>query len=104
VALENMTARLVDDHVHAQRLWTHLKQADEALVGALPPQTNILMVDVSHRKDMRPAQGWPAVLGRHGVHVRERDASTLRAVLHRHVSTDDVDAAAEILVRVLNSA
>lgn len=103
VALEKMTARLVDDHRHAQRLWEHLHHAGEGLVSGAPPQTNILMIDVSHLAEIRPAQDWRTVLGQHGVLVRQRDDSTLRAVLHRHISMNEIDEAADILVRVLGS-
>lgn len=99
VALEQMTDRLVEDHLNARRLWTGL--SDSGWVGAEPPETNIVMLDVSRLAAHRPAQAWATLLAEHGVLLRARDARTLRAVTHRHVSAEQVDAAAGILRKVL---
>ncbi|HSV81653.1 MAG TPA: threonine aldolase family protein [Ramlibacter sp.] len=101
VALKQMTDRLADDHRHASRLWEQLARGGSGLVAETPPATNILMIDVSARSARAPADGWLAELERQGVRLRARDAGTLRAVLHRHISADDVDAAAAVILRVL---
>jgi threonine aldolase len=98
VALEQMTGRLADDHLAAQRLWAGL--ADTGLVGPEPPATNIVLLDVT-RLAGHTAAASVEQLAAHGVLLRARDAGTLRAVTHRHVSADDADAAAGIVRRVL---
>ena len=88
-ALDHHVARLAEDHANAQRLAAGLHGLSG--VSALPPQTNIVFVDLAADKA-------PGAVDR----LRERGVLAtglykLRLVTHLDVSRDDVDSAIETL-------
>jgi threonine aldolase len=88
VAIEQMSARLAEDHVRAQRLAVAL---NERFPGAVDPgdvRTNI----VCARADRLPPT-FLAVLGSHGVRAGTIDPETVRLVTHKDVDDQDVDRA-----------
>ncbi|MEH3086690.1 MAG: GntG family PLP-dependent aldolase [Xylophilus ampelinus] len=89
VALTTMVDRLAEDHDRARRL----AQGIAAIPGlaANDPQTNIVQVDVGATG--RDAAAWERALRERGVLARPWGRQRLRCVTHRHVGTDDVDAA-----------
>ncbi|MBP7564540.1 MAG: threonine aldolase family protein [Burkholderiaceae bacterium] len=101
VALEQMCDRLAEDHGNARHLWALLRAADPRLVAPAAPQTNIVMVDLSHRGSVANAPAAIEALAAAGVLMRARDRVTLRAVTHRHVDRDAMGQAAARMLRVL---
>jgi threonine aldolase len=98
VALEQMVGRLRDDHETATLLWEELRILGPELVSTAPPETNIVLVDVSAARQRRSALEWLPVLEARGVKARARDDSTIRLVTHRHVTAADVRQAARAIV------
>jgi len=98
VALSDVS-RLHDDHVHARRLADGL--ADIAGIAVEPGavQTNIVMFRVTD-----PRFTWPvfvAAARSRGLALAELGHGRIRAVTHSGVSERDVDAAVDIVRRVL---
>jgi threonine aldolase len=92
IALEEMPARLIEDHANARLLAAAL--AEVPGVRAAEPQTNIVMVDVSGTS--RSAAEISAALKRVGVLMNPVNSTTLRAVTHCDVSRDDCARAAQL--------
>jgi threonine aldolase len=95
--LEHHRAGLADDHRRARAL----AAAVDGLGGArvVPPDTNILMVDL-------PRPVVPAVVARalaEGVRVSPWSATRLRAVTHRDVDDAQVARAGEVLAAALHA-
>jgi threonine aldolase len=92
-AIENNRDRLADDHARARRLGDLCADIDGITV--VPPDTNILMLDVS-----RPGLDAPAVVQRlavQGILVTAFTRSRVRAVTHLDVGDDDIDRAARAI-------
>lgn len=97
-ALERNLDRLVEDHEKAVLLADRL--ADHSAVRPLPPETNILMLDL-----LKPGVVAADVVGRlaaRGVRLVRFSDRRLRAVTHLDVSRDDVARAAAVIARVLD--
>jgi threonine aldolase len=93
-ALDHHVERLAEDHANARRLAEKLAACSALLVE--PPETNIVYFSV------RPGVEAKAVAARikeDGVWVLAVGPQRIRAVLHLHITTADVDAAAEKIVR-----
>jgi threonine aldolase len=95
--LEHHRAGLADDHRRARAL----AAAVDGVAGArvVPPDTNILMVDL-------PAPVVPAVVARAataGVRVSPWSATRLRAVTHRDVDDAEVARAGEVLADAIDA-
>ena len=88
-ALEHHVDRLADDHANARRLAEGLQSL--AGVTVLPPQTNIVFVDLVPEK----ADGVVSRLKAAG--VRCTGLYRLRFVTHLDVSRDDIDRAVAVL-------
>jgi len=89
-AIEQNRDRLADDHARARRLADLC--ADIPGLDVVPPDTNILMLDVT-----RPGLDAPAVVDRlagQGVLVTAFTRSRVRAVTHLDVDDADIDRAA----------
>ena len=102
VALEEMPARLADDHANARRL-------AEGLVGLpgiqLDPdrvRTNIVYIDF--QPETPPAADIAARLGRHGVRVLATGPDQIRAVTHHGICEDDIGRSLEVFAQVMGSA
>ena len=96
VALEQMVDRLAEDHVHARLLADAAREIAPAVVDPDQVRTNIVyLTDVD-------APALVAALKREGVLAGAMDARTVRLVAHADVARPDVEAAADVLRRVLS--
>jgi threonine aldolase len=94
--LEHHLPRLHEDHARAKRLAGRLAEAEG--VSVVPPDTNIVMVD------LRPGQSAGAVLDRAragGVLATPWSESRVRCVLHLDVGESACDRAADVLLDAL---
>lgn len=96
-ALEHNLGRLAEDHRHAALLAERL--AGHPRVRPLPPDTNIVMLDLTDGS--LTADAALARLGHAGVLVVPFGPRRLRAVTHLDVSRDDVMRAADVIATVL---
>jgi threonine aldolase len=96
-ALEHNLGRIAEDHANARRLADAL--ADCRGARPLPPETNILMLDLVREGDTSDAVA--ARLAARGVLVVPFGPKRLRAVTHLDVSAEDVEQAAEVMREVL---
>ena len=96
-ALDHNLGRIGEDHQNARRLATRLD--GHRSVKALPPDSNIVMLDLS-REDAS-AEAASAKLAKEGVLVSVYGPKRLRAVTHLDVSSADMDRAAEIIGKTL---
>ena len=99
-ALAHNLSRIVEDHANAQRLAAALD--GHPAVRPLPPDSNILMLDLLRETDT--ADAVIPKLAAAGVLVVPFGPKRLRAVTHLDVSAADVDRAARIIARVLGEA
>ena len=102
VALENMTTRLAEDHVTAQRLASALHAIDGSIVDPASVETNL--VRASMRASGRKAEQWSADLLQLGVRVSACSVWDLRFVTHRHISGADVDRAVDAVGKLWRAA
>jgi threonine aldolase len=93
-----MVNRLADDHANAKRLAEKLSKIDGLSVNTSKVQTNIVRSKTTGQGV--PAAKVAAMLAEHNVHVYAQQADTLRWVLHRHVTSTDVDEAVAAVARV----
>jgi len=96
-ALEANLGRLADDHANARRLAERL--TGHPAVRPLPPDSNILMLDLV--RDADTADAVIPRLAERGVLVVPFGPRRLRAVTHPDVSAADVDRAADVIAEVL---
>ena len=89
-ALDHGVARLEQDHCNARRLADALRGADGIELLA-EPETNMVLVRVAD------AEAFVSRAARGGVRVGAMGPKDVRAVTHLDVTSDDIDAAAEIL-------
>lgn len=96
-ALEHNLGRLAEDHDHAALLAARL--AGHPRVRPLPPDTNIVMLDLTD--GVLTADAILPRLAEAGVLVVPFGPRRLRAVTHLDVSRAEVERAAEVIARVL---
>ena len=94
-ALDCNVERLSEDHAKADTVAAALR--DHPGVTPVPPETNIVMLDLEHRGAAEAAQ----MLAQAGVLVSVYGPHRLRAVAHLGVTPKEVRTAAEIVARVL---
>ena len=94
-ALDHNLERIPEDHANARLLAEALQ--DHPRVRPVPPDTNIVMLDLIDRDAIQAAQ----MLGEVGVRLSVYGPARLRAVTHLGVSADAVSHAAETVARVL---
>ncbi|WP_394823578.1 low-specificity L-threonine aldolase [Pendulispora albinea] len=102
LAIDEMVARLADDHARARRLAEGIAAAGAPGFHVIPPATNIVLVR-AERADGSIAR----VVSRlrdEGVHVNRVNDVRLRAVLHRGIGDEDVERAASAFQRVLRGS
>ena len=99
VALEQMVARLDEDHRHARRLAEGLAQMPGLRVVLASVQTNIVIFGVEPGID--PAS-FVETLKADGVLIINMGGGRLRAVTHDGISASDCDAALAVCKRVLD--
>lgn len=98
IALEQMPARLSEDHASARRLAEKLSKVAGLSVAA--PQTNIVMIDVSATGV--PAPELSSRLKKERLLMNSINPRIIRAVTHYDVSGADCDLAADIFSGVLS--
>lgn len=98
VALEQMVARLPDDHRRAAQLALALHDIDASIVDPERVETNL--VRASTRASERPAAEWSQRLKARGVLVSPCAQWELRFVTHRHIGDEDVKQAASAFAEV----
>jgi threonine aldolase len=91
VALENMVARLPEDHRTAKRLAEGLHNVDASIVDPAHVETNLVRATL--RASGRTAADWSAALEQRGIKVSPCATWNLRFVTHRHIGDADVDQA-----------
>jgi threonine aldolase len=96
-ALDHNLGRIADDHANARRLADGLR--GHPAVAPLPPDTNIVMLDLLRERDT--ADAVVRALAEHGVLVVSFGPKRLRAVTHLDVTADDIDRAVGIIAAVL---
>ena len=101
VALENMVARLPEDHRTAQRLATGLHAIDAGTIDPATVETNLVRACV--RASGRKAAEWSALLKQRGVLVSPCATWDLRFVTHRHVGDAEVDHALSAFSDIWNT-
>lgn len=96
-ALDHNLDRIGDDHAHAKLLAERVSGCHA--VRANPPDTNIVMLDLTRERDTSDAV--IPELARAGVLVTAFGSRRLRAVTHLDVSRRDVERAAAVICEVL---
>lgn len=99
VALEAMVDRLAEDHANARRLAEGLAQVPGFVVDPARIQTNIVYFDVAEALGSAPAMAQR--LSAAGVRVLALGPRSIRAVTRHGITAADVDAALEIVARVM---
>ena len=100
VALETMIPRLAEDHARAHRLAGLLGDMHGIRVDMETVQTNIVRVEIDC---MSPADFVEGVSAR-GAGVTELDPGSVKFITHHGISDADIDAVADIVRDVLESA
>ncbi len=101
VALRTMVDRLAEDHRHARLLAEKLYTIPGLGVEVGKVQTNIVRTNTSGLG--LPAAKVAEKLAAQNVHVLAQQVDTLRWLTHRHVTAADVDEAATITAKVVES-
>ena len=91
IALENMVARLPEDHRTAKQLAVGLHKIDASIVDPALVETNLVRASV--RACKHTAAELSKMLAQKGVRVAPGAGPELRFVTHRHISGADIDAA-----------
>ncbi len=100
VALEEMVDRLAEDHVNAARLADGLDAIDGIDVVPSVHRTNIVYGDLSNGP--WDAAALCGALEKGGIRVLPIDPARIRAVLHYHISAEDVEKALDGIRSVLS--
>jgi threonine aldolase len=100
-AVQNMVARLSEDHQRAQLLSRQINQLGLPL-SASQPETNIVQVDIS--RTGLDSVGWTKHLEDAGLLVRPWGADRLRCVTHRHIADENIQQATDCFRAVMASA
>ncbi len=101
VALEEMVARLAEDHHHARRLARRLAATDGLRLDPDRVYTNIVFFEVVHPG--LNAAALAARLAARGVRVLALGVRSLRAVTHYQVTADDIDWAVDAIRSALEA-
>ena len=101
VALNEMVARLAEDHANAKKLGDGLAEMNGISIRADYVKTNILFFEVN--RDGLSPQEFTKRLEAEGVRISAKDSRHLRAVTHYHVTSDDINYTLKIFSRVLGS-
>jgi threonine aldolase len=102
VALNEMVARLGDDHANARRLAEGLTRITGLIVNPSTVLTNIVFVGLA--QDGPTADSVVEGLRQKGVLCLPLDRRRIRLVTHHHISGDDIDRALEAFERVMAAA
>lgn len=91
VALEQMVARLKDDHANARALAEGLHRIDPALSDPSAVETNMVLVTLPARQDA--SDRWIEALHGRGILAAAARPNVLRLVTHRHIGPDQIETA-----------
>lgn len=97
-AIDHNLGRIGEDHDKAKRLASMLN--GHPAVKPLPPDSNIVMLDLVRERDM--AEAVMKQLGEAGVLVVPFGPKRLRAITHLDVSMQDVERAAQVIAKTLS--
>jgi threonine aldolase len=100
IALEEMTKRLGEDHLHARRFAEGIAAFPGIAVDAARVQTNIVFFRITDARFT--LETFIRALAEQGLRVGELGHGRLRAVTHAGISRADVDAALAIVREVLD--
>jgi len=95
--LEHHLARLADDHANARRFAAIVVEGVRD-VQVVPPDTNIVMIDLPPRLDASAVTAQAKALG---VLISPWHAKRVRAVCHLDASAEQVEQAGRVLVQAL---
>lgn len=94
-ALEHNVSRLSEDHAHAKRLAAALAELPAVRIDPAHVETNIVVFDIAETG--RPASELVAALKAEGLLVVPFTSTTLRAVTHLDVTSQQIEEACGIL-------
>ena len=97
-ALEHNVARLAEDHAHAKKLAAALAGIPGVQINPAHVETNIVVFDISETR--RTADEVLAALKAEGLLLVPFSATTLRAVTHLDVSSEQIGQTCAILKKV----
>lgn len=100
IALQDMPARLADDHAKARRLALGLAELPGVRVDLATVQTNIVMF---HLSGARSGPALVAELREHGVLANATGPQSVRFVTHKDVSEADVDRTLQAVASLLQA-
>ena len=98
VALNEMVARLAEDHANARKLAVGLAQLPGISIDPNQIRTNILFFELT-RKDLTPEQ-FVQRIGADGVRMLAVGPQKIRAVTHYHITAKDIDRTLKIISKV----
>ncbi len=96
VALEQMTARMVDDHVNARMFAAHLSQIPGIVVDEARVQSNMVYFDLAPEAPIDAAELCRRALTER-VRIMMSGPRRIRAVMHCWVSADEARTAAQVI-------
>ncbi|USG66587.1 low-specificity L-threonine aldolase [Brevibacillus ruminantium] len=102
VALHSMVKRLDEDHQHAKQLAHGLAEIDGIDLDASEVQTNIVLFRITD-----PRFSWSTFLEtakEYGVIFSEMGYGRIRAVVHRQISSDDINKAVQAVEKMLKDS
>jgi threonine aldolase len=95
VALNGMVARLIEDHLNAQRLARALSSLDMLRIDLPSVQTNIVVVDIT-RTGLTPEM-FETIASKKGLEISTFGPGLIRLVTHHGISVEDVDRAVSVV-------
>lgn len=99
VALQTMVERLAEDHANARRLADGLSALPGIRIDPSTVRTNIVVFELE--PDAMPPAELVAAMSEHGVKIFGAGGRKVRAVTHRHISVEDIEAALAAMEAVL---
>ena len=99
VALEQMTSNLAADNENARKLAFGLNQMDGLSILNDPVETNVLLIGIEYSETARDS--FLDRLAQKGVLLMPYDEGTIRAVVHKDHSSDDIDRVIRVIKRTM---
>jgi len=101
VALTEMVDRLVDDHENAQYLAKELAEIDKLELNLTDFHTNMVVINVRNIGITAPE--FVKIASKHDIRTSYFDQDRIRLVTNHDVSREDVEYAADVLVKLIRS-
>lgn len=102
VALEEMVARLEEDHVHAKKLAEGLADIEGIDIDAEGVETNMIMFSIEGLE--MDSDHFIEKLKERGVLANSVGRYRIRFVTHREIANEDIDKVVEIVKRIIAEA